>query len=110
MVITGSRASQNTYLAFLPLAGSKLKPRPFVHRRLQEFAETVLLNGYVSSNLHGAKDIQRVIDLRRAEPRQNLPPLPDDSMQRAAAKARLIATAAVFAAAWVALVWWRLLP
>ena len=70
----------------------------------------MLLNGYIGSDLHGAKEIERVVNARRTEPRQDLPPLRDDTAQRAAAKARLIATAAVFAAAWVALVWWRLLP
>lgn len=51
-----------------------------------------------------------MVNARRTEPPQDLPKLRDDTTQRAAARARLIATAAVFAAAWVALVWWRLLP
>jgi hypothetical protein len=110
VVITGPKASRSTYLGFLPLSGAAHKPSRFTAPRLQEFAETVLLNGYIGSNLRSAKDIERVIDQRRAEPRQDLPPLPDDTLPRAAARARLIGTAAVFAAVWVPLVWWKLLP
>lgn len=110
VIIAGHRGSQSLYLCFLPLPGAKVRPHPFVHQRLQPFAETVLLNGYIGSDLSGAKDIERVIAARRVEPKQDIALPADNSLARSAAKVRLVLTAGVFAALWVALVWWQLLP
>ena len=63
---TGDKGSQRLYLGFLPLPGKALLPRPFTAPKLQQFAGTILLNGYVGNNLARAKDIERVINTRRA--------------------------------------------
>lgn len=110
VILTGNKGSQRLYLCFMPAAGRTNKPHPFTHPRLQPFAETVLLNGYIGTNLHGAKEIQRVIDERRAEPRQDIALPADNGLARSAARVRLVLTAGVFAALWVGLVWWRVLP
>lgn len=106
-ILTAPRSGDRLYLCFLPAPGAVHKPGRFTAPKLQPYAETILLNGYVGG-LKGAKDIQQVIETRRTEPRQAivLPPPPDRTLPRL----RLIATATVFAALWVAVVWWRLLP
>ncbi len=109
-VISGARESTRTYLCFAPGSGGLPKARPFVHPRLQPFAETVLLDGYVGSNLRGAKDIQRVIEARRIEAKRAIALPADDGAARRVAKMRLVVTAGVFAALWVAIVWRSLLP
>lgn len=107
-ILTAPRSGDRLHLGFLPAPGATHTPRRFTAPKLQPYAETILLNGYVGTDLARAKDTQRVIDNRRAEPRQDiaLPPPPN----RTAAKLRLVATASVFATLWVALIWWRLLP
>ena len=110
VILTGNKGSQRLYLGFLPAPGVVHKPGRFTAPKLQQFAETVLLNGYIGSDLKGAKDIERVINARREQPKVDIALPPDNRAQRSAARMRLVATASVFAVIWVALVWWRLLP
>jgi hypothetical protein len=108
VILTGDKGSQRLYLGFLPLPGRKLRPRPFTAPKLQQFADTILLNGYVGNNLARAKDIERVINARREQP--VVTTVPSIARGQSAARVRLVVTAGVFAALWIALVWWRLLP
>jgi hypothetical protein len=108
VILTAPKSGDRLYLGFLPAPGAVHKPSRFTAPKLQQFAETILLNGYVGSNISGAKDIERVINARRAEPRQPIALLPP--LNPRPARLRLVLTAAVFAVAWAALVWWKLLP
>jgi hypothetical protein len=108
VTLRARRSANRVYLGFPPLPGAMHTPSRFTAPDLQRFAETVLLNGYTGGDPARATQIIDVITARRAEPKQDiaLPPRPDPSI----ARIKLVATAAVFAALWVALVWWRLLP
>jgi hypothetical protein len=108
VILTGSKGSQRLYLGFLPLPGKKLMPRPWTAPKLQQFADTILLNGYVGNNVKRAKDIESVINARRAQP--VVTTVPSIARGQSSARVRLVVTAGVFAALWVGLVWWRLLP
>lgn len=108
VILTGSKGSQRLYLGFLPLPGKKLMPRPWTTPKLQQFADTILLNGYVGNNVNRAKDIESVINARRAQP--VVTTVPSIARGQSSARVRLVVTAGVFAALWVGLVWWRLLP
>jgi hypothetical protein len=83
-------------------------PRPWTTPKLQQFADAILLNGYVGNNLNRAKDIESVINARRAQP--VVTTVPSIARGQSSARVRLVVTAGVFAALWVGLVWWRLLP
>jgi hypothetical protein len=110
VVVTAPKSSRNLYLCFKPAAGATLKPSRFTAPKLQPFAEAVLLNGYIGGDLKGAEDIERVIKVRREQPKVDIPLPREDVGKRSAARMRLVATAGVFAVLWVALVWWKLLP
>jgi hypothetical protein len=103
------KSGTQIHLGFLPGPGGTAKNSRFSFPELTPFAETILLNGYIGSDLSGAKDIERVINARRAEPRQPIALPPDNRDRRSAARLRLFVTASVFAILWVALVWWRAL-
>jgi hypothetical protein len=108
VTLRARRSANRVYLGFPPLPGAKHTPSRFTAPDLQRFAATVLLNGYTGGDPARATQITDVINARRAEPRQDVapPPRPDPTI----ARIKLVTTAAVFAALWVALVWWRLLP
>ena len=108
VTIRSRRSANRVYLGFPPLPGAVHNPSRFTAPDLQRFAATVLLNGYTGGDPARATEITDVINNRRAEPRQHiaLPPRPDATL----ARIKFVATAAVFAALWVALVWRRLLP
>ena len=110
VVLRARKSATRIYFGFQPAPGVARKPLRVVAPELAEFAETVFLNGYIGADPERAKPIADVINARRLEPAQAAAPPPDTSRQQAAARVRLIATAAVFAALWVALIWWRVLP
>ncbi|MEO6014327.1 MAG: hypothetical protein ABIQ30_12200 [Devosia sp.] len=107
VILTGGKGSQRLYLGFLPLPGKSPPARRFVAPKLAQFADSILLNGYTGNNPTRAKAIERVVNTRRLAPAQDiaLPPIATD--QQRAARLRLIATGAVFAAGLVALLVWR---
>jgi len=108
VTLRARRSANRVYLGFPPLPGAAHTPSRFKAPDLQRFAATVLLNGYTGGDPTRATAITDVINVRRAEPRQDiaLPPRPDATV----ARVKFVATAAVFAAFWCGLVWWRLLP
>jgi hypothetical protein len=83
-------------------------PRPWTTPKLQQFADTILLNGYVGNNVKRAKDIESVINARRAQP--VVTTVPSIARGQSSARVRLVVTAGVYAALWVGRGWWRLLP
>src|SRR5690606_7816611 len=105
VTLDARRSAPRVYLGFPPLPGATHTPSRFAAPDLQRFAETVLLNGYTGGDPARAIQILEIVNARRLEPVQAH--VPSASGPVPAARIERILTAGVFAALWVALVWWR---